>query len=254
MNLKKMQEGAVQASRAAKESAATKFPSLTPGSNVDLIVSHLVQQISEGKKPTYVECGVFTGNAFMSVKEFLDQTGSDYRMFGVDSFEGFPTGVVNEHDHPKNFIEQHGSKKISDLALEMARQRTKDFTDTSHLTGEYFRRDDLIDLHRERLAGQDKAKIVVGPFSDSLRTFDCDQIDLLFLDCDLYESYKVCLEMLYDRVTPGGVIVFDEVYSYKYPGARDAVDEFFAARQDEGSFEVYEHPSPFERWCFVRKA
>ena len=60
--------------------------------------------------------------------------------------------------------------------------------------------------------------------------------------------------MLYDRVTPGGVIVFDEVYSYKYPGARDAVDEFFAARQDEGSFEVYEHPSPFERWCFVRKA
>ena len=235
-----------------RESVISKYSDLRPGDNTMLIIEKLDLAIERGRSPTYVECGVFTGSAFMTIKEFLDEKGCEYRMYGVDSFEGFPAGVVNSHDHPSNFLTQHSAGQISDLDLEMAKSRTADLSDTSHLTGEYFRRDDLIELHRSRLSGQEKAQVVVGAFSVSLDSLDCPEIDVLFLDCDLYESYKICLEKLFDRIAPGGVVVFDEVYSYKYPGARDAVFEFFEGKSHLGHFEVYKNPAPFERWCFVR--
>ena len=241
-----------EAARIAKSAAVQRHGNLRPGDNVDLLVSKLTEAASKGRPPVYVECGVFTGSAFMAVKEHLDAVASDYRMFGVDSFEGFPTGVVDHHDHPENFLTQHRAGQISDACLEMAKARTSDFTDVSHLTCEYFRRDDLISMHMERLSGQDRARVVVGAFSASLDSLACDEIDVLFLDCDLYESYKICLEKLFDRIVPGGVVVFDEVYSYKYPGARDAVMEFFSDKMHLGRFEVFTHPEPFERWCFVR--
>jgi hypothetical protein len=55
---------------------------------------------------------------------------------------------------------------------------------------------------------------------------------------------------LYNKVTIGGSIIFDEYYSHKYPGAKIAVDEFFEDKK--GSFEKYTTPEGFERWCFVK--
>jgi O-methyltransferase len=52
---------------------------------------------------------------------------------------------------------------------------------------------------------------------------------LLHIDGDWYESVKVCLDALYDRVVPGGIIQFDD-YGY-WKGARKAVDEFMAKRE-----------------------
>ena len=61
-----------------------------------------------------------------------------------------------------------------------------------------------------------------------------------------------CLTNLYDNVIPGGCIIFDEYYSYKYPGARVAVDEFFSEKENEGHFEKYITPEGYERWCFEK--
>ena len=47
------------------------------------------------------------------------------------------------------------------------------------------------------------------------------------LDTDWYESTKHELEHLYERVTPGGVVIIDD-YDY-WEGARKAVDEFIAS-------------------------
>jgi len=252
MNHKSLTAEEIAAAKIARESTVQKYSNLRPGDNIDLIISKLSAAISRGREPVYVECGVFTGNAFMAIKSHLDATAPKYKMFGVDSFEGFPTGIVDHRDHPMNFLAQHVDGQISDSVLEMAKARTSDLEDVSHLTCEYFRRDDLIEMHTSRLSGQDMAKVVVGPFSTSLDSLDCHEIDVLFLDCDLYESYKICLEKLFDRIVPGGAVVFDEVYSYKYPGARDAVMEFFSDKKHLGEFEVFSHPAPFERWCFVR--
>jgi hypothetical protein len=49
-------------------------------------------------------------------------------------------------------------------------------------------------------------------------------IALLHLDCDWYESVKLCLDRLYDRVVDGGFIVVDD-YGH-WQGCRKAIDEF----------------------------
>ena len=52
----------------------------------------------------------------------------------------------------------------------------------------------------------------------------------VFLDLDLYEPTKACLEAVWDLVVPGGVVVFDEYGLQEFPGESRAVDEFFAGR------------------------
>ncbi|MEP7242295.1 MAG: TylF/MycF/NovP-related O-methyltransferase [Gammaproteobacteria bacterium] len=53
-----------------------------------------------------------------------------------------------------------------------------------------------------------------------------ERISVLRLDTDWYESTKVELEVLYPRLTPGGILIIDD-YGH-WGGARKAVDEYFA--------------------------
>jgi O-methyltransferase len=66
----------------------------------------------------------------------------------------------------------------------------------------------------------------VGWFQETLARTRIDQISLLRLDGDWYESTKVCLEHLYPKVVKGGTIVLDD-YGY-WAGCRKATDEFIA--------------------------
>ena len=69
-----------------------------------------------------------------------------------------------------------------------------------------------------------------GWFQDTIKTSSesIDQIAILRLDGDWYESIKVCLDHLYDKVVSGGMIVIDD-YGY-YDGCTKAVDEFLEER------------------------
>lgn len=51
-----------------------------------------------------------------------------------------------------------------------------------------------------------------------------DQIALLRLDGDWYESTKICLEGFYQKVVPNGFVVIDDYGTFS--GCRKAVDEF----------------------------
>ena len=70
-----------------------------------------------------------------------------------------------------------------------------------------------------------------GLFQKTLPTTEISKIALLHIDGDWYESVRACLENLYDKVTPGGFIQFDD-YGY-WKGARKAVDEFLENRHIE---------------------
>ena len=71
--------------------------------------------------------------------------------------------------------------------------------------------------------------LVAGFFEQTVSTFD-RPIALLHLDVDLYRSYLTCLEALYPKLSPGGVVLFDEYTDANFPGARRAVDEYFGER------------------------
>jgi O-methyltransferase len=72
------------------------------------------------------------------------------------------------------------------------------------------------------------ATLVPGWFHETLPTLPPAPIALLHIDADWYDSVHVCLEHLYDRVSPGGCIVLDD-YGY-WQGCRRAWEDFGAAR------------------------
>jgi len=78
---------------------------------------------------------------------------------------------------------------------------------------------------------RDRIHLVRGWFQDTLPKYE-GKIALLHLDCDLHDSYKLALERLYDKVQPGGVILFDEYADDRWPGASKAIDEFFADKAE----------------------
>jgi hypothetical protein len=79
--------------------------------------------------------------------------------------------------------------------------------------------------------------LIKGWFDQSLPRFLADNphasFALVHVDCDLYESTRVVLEQTWDRVVPGGLVVFDELFHKDYPGETLAFREFFAARKAE---------------------
>jgi O-methyltransferase len=81
-------------------------------------------------------------------------------------------------------------------------------------------------LHR--LGIEENTMFVPGLFQQTLPGCEVRSIAILHVDGDWYESVMATLEHLYDRVSPGGIIQFDD-YGH-WAGARRAVDEFMKAR------------------------
>lgn len=74
--------------------------------------------------------------------------------------------------------------------------------------------------------GPKDVEIVKGDVVQTLRARRPRRIALLRLDTDWYESTKAELDLLYPRLSQGGVLIIDD-YGH-WEGARQAVDEFFA--------------------------
>lgn len=72
----------------------------------------------------------------------------------------------------------------------------------------------------------DDIRLIKGDVVQTLPQQHPDQIALLRLDTDWYESTKAELEILYPRLAVGGVMIIDD-YGH-WEGARQAVDEYFA--------------------------
>jgi O-methyltransferase len=77
---------------------------------------------------------------------------------------------------------------------------------------------------------KDEIEFVKGWFENTVPVTkkEIQQIAVLRIDGDWYESTKCCLENLYDKVTSGGYIIVDD-YQSCY-GCRRAVDEFIQKR------------------------
>lgn len=155
-----------------------------------------------------VECGVGKMHTFQMLAEFLQEQGSTKKLWGFDSFEGFPEPTP-EDSSPRN--SQKGEWKYIN---------EEDVAKFLLILG--FKRQ-WIDSH---------IKIVKGFFQYTLPKSNISKISFLHLDVDLYDSYKTCLQYLFPKVVEGGVVLFDEYANknenLKFPGAKKAIDEYFS--------------------------
>lgn len=154
-----------------------------------------------------VECGVSIGHGallFLLMSEYL---GVERTYYGFDSFEGFP--APGEKDGTTPITREHFWANPTDTVLRVLKDGRIP--------------DDKINS---------RVRLVKGYFEDTLPRYG-GNIALLHLDCDLYESYKVALNTLYEKVVPGGIVMFDEYDDSRWAGARVAIDEFFADKVEK---------------------
>ena len=81
-------------------------------------------------------------------------------------------------------------------------------------------------------------KFIKGDVCETLKEPDNvpDQISVLRLDTDWYESTKAELEILYPKLSNKGVLIIDD-YGH-WEGARKAVDEYFLSQKYKPLFNV----------------
>jgi len=163
----------------------------------------------------FVECGVFKGDMAWVVGEVtnLGQTGRQFHLY--DSFEGFDPAQTTQQDFPDlpGFLEYANAIYSAEGLWDGVQAR---FSDLSHYH-----------LHKGYLPG----------------TLDRDgfpeRIAYLHIDLNVAPAEIACLERLFDRVVPGGMIVFDD-YGWKvFHRQKEAEDAFFAER----GYQVLELPT-----------
>jgi len=73
-----------------------------------------------------------------------------------------------------------------------------------------------------------KLRFVVGQVEETLKVDVPHEIALLRLDTDWYSSTKIELDVLYPRLSRGGILIVDD-YGH-WQGSKKAVDEYFGGR------------------------
>lgn len=174
-----------------------------------------------------VECGVSIGHGLLYFALLSEMMGHQRQFWGFDSFSGFPQSTQQDTKADGSFQVEHGDYGTP--------------TDIVHRV--------LQDGRVSAELIQNDLKLVKGYFENTLLDFN-RPIALLHLDCDLHDSIHTCLTYLYEDVVPGGLIMFDEYLDPNFPGAKTAVDNFFADKPED--VELYSHFG-YER-CFVVKA
>tara|TARA_X000000950_G_C13774660_1_gene602470 strand:- start:405 stop:1136 length:732 start_codon:yes stop_codon:yes gene_type:complete len=219
---------------------------ISTSNNICLLIHELIRLNEE--EGIYLELGTFRGSTLLSCAEATNHFNLKVQLFGLDTFEGFPeTKETHFYDHPKHFQELFNNKLISENHYNNASKRTDNFTSLKHLKSEYFKDIDQIFQH---IKNYDNISLVKSEISKSENLIN-QPIKILFFDCDLYDSYLDGLNIFYDQVISGGSIIFDEYYSYKYPGAIQAVVDFFKNKNDK--LMKYKTKEGFERVMIIKK-
>jgi hypothetical protein len=156
--------------------------------------------LAKGIPGDVVECGVAHGGSAIIMGFALKKFDQSRKLWLFDTFEGIPAPNKNDPDF--------------DLA--------------SHYTGQF---KGAVAEIKERLLKidiLDRSVLVKGPFQETLVKSEVVRIAVLHLDGDWYDSIKVSLDSLYERVSPGGIIQIDDYGTWA--GTRKAVDEFTGRR------------------------
>ena len=161
-------------------------------------------------KGSIVECGVNDGFGLMSFANFsavLEPNNITRRIYGFDTFEGFKN--LSKQDVAPGY-----SPKEGDLSA-----------------NSYSELNNLIEIYDDNrfLGHVDKVHLIKGDVIESVPAFINDHrhlvISLLFLDLDLYEPTKTCIENFLPRMPKGAIIAFDELDNPIWPGETQAATE-----------------------------
>lgn len=159
------------------------------------------QVIADNVPGDFLEAGVCKGGAAIFMRALQVAHGAPQRRTWVaDSFQGVPPS-----DSPAD----------SGYGLHLDEGRQPWLACSESAVRDHFKRYDLLDS---------QVCFLPGWLADTLPSAATGPLAILRIDVDLYSSTTECLDLLYDRVPPGGFVIVDD-YGY-LQCCRDAVDDF----------------------------
>jgi len=176
---------------------------LVSPSDLQWLASHVVT-LGAGKM---IECGVARGGTLA----LCHKVNPELNIIGIDSWDVILGDVlkngVTEKDDQSRCRKWVGDRSVCGTVA------------------------DVYETYKMINSSTENLKLIKGYFTDSippnLHLFD--DIDVLRLDCDFYEPITFCLEMLYDKVKQGGIIILDD-WHFNPTGVRLATYEFLARK------------------------
>lgn len=174
------------------------FKSLVRGENFHaldrkFVLSQLLNVVASVPGDT-VECGVFEGASSYLICRRTRGLGKDHHVF--DSFEGV--------SQPGDLDGSHWEKGSLSCGIDAVAGRLQEFP---------FAR-----LYKGWIPAR------FGEVADRRFCF-------VHIDVDLYQPTADALKFFYERMSPGGLMLFDDYGFTTCPGARRAVDEFLADKK-----------------------
>ena len=151
-----------------------------------------------------VECGVWRGGSMMAAALTLTRLGRDDRELVLfDTFAGMPPPTDPDVRALDALAASNPASMSPELAVPVA-EVSRALATTGY--------------------PQQLLRLVEGRVEDTLPAEAPDEIALLRLDTDWYESTRHSLDHLFPRLSPGGVFIVDD-YGH-WQGVRRAVDEY----------------------------
>jgi hypothetical protein len=193
---------------------------------LDNIQYCVTEVLHDGVSGDLVETGVWRGGAVIFMRGILEAYGERRRLvWAADSFEGLPKPDVERY--PADEGDRHWT--FPQLTVSQ-----KDVEAN-------FERYGLLD---------DRVRFLPGWFRDTLPTAPIEQVAVLRLDGDMYESTMIALDSLYPKLSPGGFVIVDDYNCV--PQCKLAVDEFRAAHGIVDALEPIDWAAVYWRRTGVR--
>ena len=167
-------------------------------------------------KGSIIECGVYKGSGVMAwakLSESLEPYNFLRKVYGFDTFEGFPSVAEEDKSNTNSEMMNVGYLKPEFDVYSELHECIGAFNETRLLKHE------------------DKVILVKGDAMKTIPVFTKENphvlVSLLFLDFDLYEPTLLALSEFLPRMPRGAIIAFDELHDRKWPGETRALLEAF---------------------------
>jgi len=192
-------------------SSVTPYTKTSPERITALIesVNYVIENEISG---SIVECGVWKGGSIMAVaKKLISLRCTDKHLYLFDTFSGMTKPTDADITYLENpALKQFEKLKIDNNSSNWANVPIEEVKKAVFSTG----------------YDKEKTHFIKGKVEDTLPLHTPDEISILRLDTDWYESTKHELNHLFPHLSPGGVLIIDD-YGH-WEGSKKAVDEYIS--------------------------
>ncbi len=148
----------------------------------------------------FAECGIYKGGTAYLISLILkDNSNHQKTLHLFDTFSGMPKSANEDESH-------HKEGDYDDTSVEAVKDFLSDYS--------------FVEFHP-------------GLIPDTFEAVTNKKFAFVHIDVDIYQSIKDCCEFFYERMTKGGIMIFDDYGFQGYElAAKKAVDDFFIGKSE----------------------